>query len=78
MSTAQLKKELHRYLDNADDRMLKIILAMLAADSKNEDASSIKQYNEELDAANDRINAGQFVEHNLVMEEMSEWLKKEK
>lgn len=38
----------------------------------------IEQYNQELDEAEARLDAGQHVEHRQVVEEINEWLKKEK
>lgn len=34
MSTAQLKKELHEYIDNADERLLHLVYGMFQADQQ--------------------------------------------
>lgn len=42
MSTAalnELRKEAKKYLDHADERMVKLVFAMLEADARNEQAS---------------------------------------
>ena len=70
MSTTELKEELKSYIDKADERLLNIIRAILKAGSNVKDDTSISQYNKEIEDAEARIDAGQYVKHEQVVEEM--------
>lgn len=49
MSSAELKAQIHQYIDKVDDRLLNLILAMIEADTGSAGRISIEQYNKELD-----------------------------
>jgi len=73
MSSAQLKEKLHQYIDQADDRLLNLIHAMLEADINTENRISIEQYNKELDEAEARIDAGEYYTQQEVEEMAKKW-----
>ena len=42
MGTAQLREELHKYIDQADDRTLRLVKGMFQADVNSEDELSVE------------------------------------
>ena len=78
MSSPQLKEELHKYIDQIDDRLLNLLHSMIVADMKSGEQAFIEQYNQELDEAEATIDAGHFLKNDQVKEEMNRWLEKGK
>jgi hypothetical protein len=56
-----------------DPSLLQAIKAVLYYGLKNEGRISIEQYNEELDEANARIEAGEFITQEDLEKEASKW-----
>lgn len=77
MSTTQLKKELHEYIDNADERLLNLIHGMFRADKQDytlpERPMSEDTLKTRVRAAKARIQAGQFTIQEDLEREMEEW-----
>jgi predicted transcriptional regulator len=79
MSTAELKKKVIAQINNTDnDELLSEILTMLYVESKS--ISGVYQMSEaEQEAVEDgikQIENGQWISHEEVKRQMSEWLKK--
>ncbi len=74
MSTAQLQKlELLEWLANLHDQTL---INELMKWKESHHSDSIEQYNRELDEANSRIEAGEYLTHKAVKEESKSWVKR--
>lgn len=77
MSTAQLRKELHEYIDRADDRLLKLVRGLFQADHDNfilpGEPMSDETLKRRVRAAKSRISAGQFTSQEDLESEMEEW-----
>ena len=77
MNTAQLRKELHEYIDQADDRLLRLVRGMFQAD--NDDFTlpgkpmSEETLKRRVRAAKSRISSGQFTSQEDLESEMEEW-----
>ncbi len=56
-----------------DPSLLRAIKAVLYYGLKNEGRISIEQYNKELDEANARIEAGEFITQEDLEKESSQW-----
>lgn len=76
MSSPELKAELHKYIDQLDDRLLNLLHSMIVADLRSGERSFIEQYNKELEEAEARIDTGEFIENGNVKTEISQWLGK--
>jgi len=79
MSTAELKKKVIAQINNTDnDELLSEILTMLHVESKS--INGVYQMSEaEQEAVEDgirQIENGQWISHEEVKRQMSEWLKK--
>lgn len=73
MSNTQLQKlELLEWLANIQDQNL---INELSKWKDSHYRISIDQYNRELEEANSRIDAGEFVTHEYVKKESKSWLK---
>jgi len=73
MSTSQtLKLELMEWLATLHDTGL---IEELAKWKEDHQKISIEQYNKELDEANARIEAGDFISHEDLKKESASWLK---
>lgn len=77
MGTIQLREELHKYIDQADDRILRLVKGMFQADTDDYTLPD-EQISEEtlkirVNAAKSRINSGQFTSQEDLESEMKEW-----
>ena len=77
MNTAQLRKELHEYIDRADDRLLKLVRGLFQADHENftlpGEPMSEETLKQRVRAAKSRISSGQFTTQDDLESEMEEW-----
>ncbi|MCF8227119.1 MAG: hypothetical protein K9J30_14675 [Bacteroidales bacterium] len=81
MNTAALKKELHSYIDKADDRFLKMVYAM----SKEYEKDTVVGYRtdgtpitpqdlkERVKAASKRVKSGQYITQEELEKEVENW-----
>lgn len=77
MGTTQLRKELHKYIDSADDRILRLVKGMFQADlddyalpGERMSENALKQ---RVRAAKERIESGQFTSQEDLEREIKEW-----
>jgi gas vesicle protein len=81
MSGAELRKELHNYIDHADDTFLKMVHAMSKEYKKSEiagyniDGSPItqKDLSDRVKAASKRVKDGLYTTQEEVEKEMRNW-----
>ncbi|MEO9872336.1 hypothetical protein [Ekhidna sp.] len=77
MGTAKLREELHKYIDQADDRILRLVRGMFQADLDDYtlpgEPMSEPTLRQRVKAAKSRINSGQFTSQEDLEQEMKEW-----
>ncbi len=76
MGTTQLREELHKYIDKADDRILRLVKGMFQADEDYTvpgEPMSEDTLKERVRAAKSRISSGQFTSQEDLEREMEEW-----
>jgi hypothetical protein len=81
MSTIELRKELHQYIDEADLTFLKMVRAMSLEYKKttvagyNIDGSPITQQElrKRVVAASKRVKAGDYIRHEEIAKEVENW-----
>ena len=77
MNTAQLKKELYQYIENADEKLLHLVYGIFIADNNNYifpgEPMNETTLKERVRAAKERIRAGQFTTQENLEKEMEEW-----
>ena len=88
MTTSQIKNNLHKYIDRADERFLSVIYAMMSeymkttsSDKKNEDEEyakpgkpmSLATLKKRIREAEVNIDAGNYTTHENLKKEMEKW-----
>lgn len=77
MGTTQLREELHQYIDQADDRILRLVRGMFQADIDDYtlpgEPMSEDTLTQRVRAAKSRISSGQFTSQEDLEREMEEW-----
>ncbi|UXX80056.1 hypothetical protein N7E81_02915 [Reichenbachiella carrageenanivorans] len=78
MGTAQLKEELHQYVDRGDKRLLHMMQAIAKAYFEEDytspgDPMSIEEYKERIREAKSNIAVGHFTTQEDLEREMEQW-----
>ena len=79
MGTAELRKEVQRVIDNANDQFLEKVLALAKSQDEEEDYTlpgppmDIETYQKRITAASDRVKAGHFTTSEDLEKEMEQW-----
>lgn len=79
MGTSELRKEAHRFIDRADDKVLKKILALDKSQKEEEDYTlpgppmDVETYRNRIKAASDRVKAGHYTTSEDLDKEMEQW-----
>ncbi len=75
MNTTDIKTRIHEELESSDDRLLKMIYALIK-EYKDEGVTggiSVEQYNKEIDEAMKRMDEGHFVTQEDLEKEAEQW-----
>ncbi len=66
MSTIEIRKELHQYIDNSTDNIVAAVFALFKTYNNGyaEAGTDITTYNQEIDEAMAEINSGIFSSHD--------------
>jgi hypothetical protein len=75
MATLDLRQSVQNYIDTADDRLLKMIKALVETYHDNPERISVEQYNKELEASEAQIERGEFYTQEQVRHTIEEWEK---
>jgi predicted Mrr-cat superfamily restriction endonuclease len=74
MNIEVIKYELiNKMLSTTDENLLEQLVAVFKKSTKNNDGISVVQYNNELNAAEVRMNGGKFTTHEDLELESNEW-----
>jgi predicted transcriptional regulator len=64
MSTIDIRKELHNYIDNSTDDIIAAVYAMLKTYNKDSnEVVDIQEYNNDIEQAMKEMDNGEFVSH---------------
>ncbi len=75
MATLDLRQSVQNYIDTADDRLLKMIKALVETYHDDAERISVEQYNRELEASEAQIERGEFYTQEQVRQTIEEWEK---
>ena len=75
MATLDLRQDIHDYIDAADERLLKMIKALVETYHDDADRISVERYNRELEASEAQIERGEFFTQEQVRQRIGEWEK---
>jgi hypothetical protein len=79
MNTIQIRKELHQYIDNGDERFLRLVHAVASNYKNDEDYTvpgppmDVKTYKIRIKNAKERVKAGYFTTQEDLEKEMEQW-----
>jgi len=77
MSTAEMRKKIKKYIDEADDRVVNMIFSMLEADKEKDWWDELpEEVQEGIDRAIAELDAGKGIPHEQVMKKYKKWLSK--
>lgn len=72
MGAAQIREELHHFIDSGDTKLIKLLYAV-AKEYTDDDRISLDQYNKELDEAEAEIDRGEFLTHEEAVKQIRSW-----
>lgn len=80
MGTAELRKEAHRFIDKADDKTLKKVIALAKSHEEEEEdytlpgpPMDVETYRRRIIEASDRVKAGHYTTSEDLEREMEQW-----
>lgn len=79
MGTTELRKEAHSFIDKADDKVLKKVLALAKNQEEEEDYTlpgppmDVETYRRRIIEASDRVKAGHYTTSEDLEKEMEQW-----
>lgn len=72
-----LKKEIKKYVNTADERLLRIMYTMLETDSQNDWWTSLPpKVKNNIEIATSQVNKGQVISQSEFLKQNKKWLKK--
>ena len=75
MATLDLKQSVQNYIDTADNKLLKMIKALVESYHDDDERISVEQYNRELEASEAQIERGEFYTQEQVRQNIEQWEK---
>jgi hypothetical protein len=79
MDTLKIKKELHEYIENGDERFLRLVHAVAINYNSSEDYAlpgtpmEIDTYRKRIQNARERVKKGYFITQEGIEKEMEQW-----
>ncbi len=73
-ATKEMRKEVKKYVDKADDKVVKILYAMMEAEQENDWWDKLpKKVQVEIDDALTDLDKGKGIPHETVMKKYAKW-----
>ncbi len=77
MSNAEMRKKVKKYIDEADDHVVKLVYSMLEADREDDWWDDLpKEVQRSILKAEKELKEGKGIPHEVVMKKYSKWLTK--
>ena len=73
MGTREMRKKVKKYIDEADDHVVRLVYSMLEADRKDDLPKDIQN---SVLRAEKELKEGKGIPHDVVMKKYSKWLTK--
>ena len=74
MKPSNLRKEIHEYVDHADQRFLALVYSMVQAEKNQYDLDKESALSASLDRALQQVEEGKVTPHNEVRKKYEKWL----
>lgn len=75
MASLDLREDLRNYIDHADDKLLKMIKALVEIYHEDSERISVEEYNRELEASEAQIELGEYFTQLQVRQAIEQWEK---
>lgn len=77
MGTGEMRKKVKKYIDEADDHVVKLVYSMLEADRKDDWWNDLsKDIQNSILKAEKELKEGKGIPHDVVMKKYGKWLTK--
>jgi hypothetical protein len=74
MSNAEMRKKVKKYIDEADDHVVKMVYSLLEADREDDWWDDLpKEVQNSIDKAIAELDAGKGIPHEVVMKKYKKW-----
>jgi predicted transcriptional regulator len=73
MTTITIRKKLHQFIDNIEEKKAKAIYTLFEEEIKQGDRISIEQYNKEIDEAEAEFEKGDHITHEEMVKKVKQW-----
>ena len=73
MTTIAIRKKLHEFIDNIEEKKAKAIYTLFEEEIKQGERISIEQYNKEIDEAEAEFEKGDYITHDAMLKKVKQW-----
>ena len=75
MSSIEIRKELHQYIDNSTDDIIAAVYALLKTYNSDDTVTvDLEEYNSDIDEAMKEMDAGKFASHDDVKKSLIKYI----
>ena len=73
MTTIAIRKKLHQFIDNIEEKKAKAIYTLFEEEIKQGERISIEQYNKEIDEAEAEFEKGDYITQDAMLKKIRQW-----
>jgi predicted transcriptional regulator len=73
MTTVAIRKKLHLFIDEIEEKKVKAIYTLFEEEINQAERISIEQYNKELDEAENEFEKGEYITHEEMKKKIKQW-----
>lgn len=73
MTTIAIRKKLHEFIDNIEEKKAKAIYTLFEEEIKQGERISIEQYNKEIEEAEAEFEKGDYITHDAMLKKVKQW-----
>jgi hypothetical protein len=73
MTTIAIRKKLHEFIDNIEEKKAKAIYTLFEEEIKQGERISIEQYNKEIEEAEAEFEKGDYITNDAMLKKVKQW-----
>ena len=73
MTTIAIRKKLHEFIENIEEKKAKAIYNLFEEEIKQGERISIEQYNKEIDEAEAEFEKGDYITQDAMLKKVKQW-----